>query len=228
MRKKKAKTVRLGLAGYVRLLAILRTAPHSTVELEAAAGIGHNTANRIMGSMYALGMIHIADWRMDDDSPTQPRFLGFAGEDSPPPTRRPNGRPIGGVKRLRNAKPTSEMTAFASLIRALEVPASRADLAEATGMNDQTIRAALRAMLKERMVRVALWTPRLTPGGPYVPNFQMGAAPSAPRPSKTPAAELRRRYLEGRRQREIVRPLVSLAAVWRKPAAVALHEGVQA
>lgn len=217
--KKKAKTVRLGLVGYVRLLAILRTGPQSTVEFEAAAGIAHGTAHRILGSMHLLGMVHIAGWRMEADSPTMPQFIGFPGQDVPPPATRPNGRRVDGVRRLSAAWPTSELAAFSLLLKTLETPCTRSELAAATGLNDQTIRATLAALMKWRIARIALWTPRSTstPGGPPMPNFQLGREASAHRPPRACPIELQRQYRSRRAARERAQPLFDLAVRWLSP-----------
>jgi len=224
MAQKKAKTVRLGMAGYARLLAILRTGPQSPVEFQSAAGVGHTTAHRILGSMYALGMIHIAGWRMEPESPTQPQFIGFPGSDVAPPAIRPNGRPIDGSRKPRAIKPTSELASFKLLLQTLESPASKDEIMAATGMSAQTVRRAVDALVKWRIARVALWTSRPHPGGAPMPNYQLGSEASAHRPPRTSARDVQRRYLRSRAERERISGLASLATVWRTPAAVLLPD----
>lgn len=203
----KAKTVRLGLAGYARMLALLRTGAMSAVEFESAAGVGHTTAHRLLLGLYALGLTHIASWGMEPDCPTLPRFTGFPGQDVAPPLFRPNGRPIAAVRMPRKIKPPAELAFFKLVLSCLEVPVTRGELKKATGINDYTARIALAALMKYRLAHIACWTSQPRPGGPRMANYMLGNAPSAHRPPMDSKAAVSKRYRERRAEREKFAPI---------------------
>lgn len=192
----KAKTARLGLAGYARILALLRTGAMSSVEFESAAGVGHTTAHRVLLGMYALGLVHIAGWSMEPDCPTLPRFIGFSGKDVAPPLFRPNGRPIAAVRMPRKIKPPAELAFFKLVLASLEEPVTRGELKQATGINDYTARIALAALLKYRIAHIACWTSQSRNGGPRMANFMLGSKPSAHRPPRDSSTVISKRYRE--------------------------------
>lgn len=194
----KANTVRIGFAGYARFLAKLRDTPCTLKEAPAVAGVGHNCAWRFISGMYALGLIHISDWRMEPNAPTTPVFTAGPGCDAPRPTHRPNGKRLGGVRAPSLKKPASELLAFKSLLTALEHPASRRDLAAETGINQITVREALNALVSQKLARIALWEWR-EHGGPPIPQYVIGPGINAKRPtpmSKATAGKLYRQRKE--------------------------------
>lgn len=193
-----AKTARLGMGGYARVLAALRDKPMTYMEGQAATGIRHNSMHRIFNSMYALGMVHIADWMIEPDRPTAPRFGMGHADDAPPPVKRPNGKRVTKAKMPPAVVPAPELVAMKSLLQAVQEPATALEVIAATGVSPVTVRNALAEMHRLRLVHIALWTPRAgNNSGAPVPNYQIGRAADAPRP-KPLAQKARQRNYESR------------------------------
>ena len=221
-----AKTARIGLPGYVRILAALRDKPMSHVEAQDGLKLRHNTAHRLLNGMYALGLLRIAGWLVEPDRPTAPRFGLGPGADEPAPLLRPDGRPVTRAKMPLKVRPGSELVAFKSLLQGLESPATALELADATGLSIVTVRRTLAAMTEHRLAHIALWTPRPgCAGGPPQPNYQAGAGNNARRPIPLTNAERNRALVARQAQRRNNQPLVELSLMWLQPAAPSATHG---
>lgn len=199
------RTARIGMPGYAAVLAEF-SVPRTTRQAQDASGIGHTSAERIVSSLYVLGLIHVAGWSMAPGCPTLPMFAAGSGKDADIPATRPNGRPVDGVRMMTRSRPTAHLIAFKSLIDAISSPASRVEVCQATGLHGITVRNTLNALVKHRLAHVAMWQWR-DHGGPPLQQYQMGAGKNAPRPAPMTKRQVQLRYLERKRSADVFRPL---------------------
>lgn len=199
MKPAKARTVRLGMAGYARLLATLRDAPSTSQQLQQRAMIGHTTAVRVLAGMHMLGMIHISVWSMEPNQPTLPIFKAGGAPDAPVPTMRPNGRPMVAARVVSLKNPPPELIAFKGLLAAIEDPSSRLEISAKSGLNNITVRTAVEALIKHRLARIACWQWR-NHGGAPIPQYQIGPGAAASRPARMGGREIQARYRARKRE----------------------------
>lgn len=195
----RAQRVRLGLAGYVYLAAMLRDQPCTVRALQARARLGHVAAYRFVMTLYRLGRAHIAGWQETPRAPLLPIFAWGPGADVPAPKLRSSGRPVEAVN-LPKLRLCAAVIAFDHLLRTMEVPCSRVEIAAETGLDDTTVQNALEALLETGMAHLPLWLAR-EQGGDPLPQYQAGPGRNAPKPKprRAEARELRRVRDERRR-----------------------------
>lgn len=212
---------RVGMVGYVRLLARLRERPSTIPDMVGFVGVARVACYRIVTTLHHLKLVHVSGWLDEYDRRTLPVYAFGPGEDAAPPTFRPCGRQVRNAK-LPNLRVLSvEVVGLASLIRAMETPASRKEIEAVTGLHNRTVRMALQAMTRYGMVHVAYWSPREVSGGPPTAQLQFGPGRSAPRPKPMPKQEINRRHNDRRRERLKFAPLVQ---AFRAPAS---NEAIQ-
>lgn len=204
----KAKTKRVGMAGYVRLLAMLRIRPNTIPDAADFVGVGRVACYRIITTMHHLKLVHVSDWLIQYDRRTLPVYAFGPGEDAPAPIKRPCGRAVRNAKLPKLRDFSSEVVGLHLLIKAMSEPASRAQLGRDTGLHEKTIRTALAAMVRHGLAFIDHWAPREAPGGPPIAHFQFGAGKNAPRPKPIPRKEINRHHNDKRRERLKFLPLV--------------------
>lgn len=200
----RATRTKLGLVGYAYLLAMLRDEPATAVILRDRAQLGHNAAYRFLMTLHTLGRLHVAAWKDKPRVPLMPVFAVGAGTDATPPSRRATGRRVEGVV-LPRTQLCPSVIAFEHLLRAIEVPASRREVVEATGLDQSSVSDALDALVQLRLAHVPLWLAR-EQGGDPVAQFQLGHGHSVPAP-KVRAAERRSLLRDRQARRRAFQPL---------------------
>jgi hypothetical protein len=176
----RASRVRLGTVGYAYLAAMLRDEPCTVVRLQRRAQLGHVAAYRFVMTMHSLGRLRVCGWQEAPRAPLQPLFAFGPGADVPPPARRQNGRPVQAVA-LPKPRTCAAVIAFEMLLRTIEVPASRAEIEAATGLDGSTVAAAVQALVDVRLAHVPLWLWRRQGGAP-LPQYQLGEGRNVPPP----------------------------------------------
>lgn len=191
----KRPTRRLGLPGYVALLALLRDTPSTTLQIHLHGGIGRTAVARIITTLRQVRRVRISGWVMAPHTPTMPVWTLGDGPDVPLPLYRPNGKPVDGARCGLQGSSSSEVLALHHLLRMLECghPSSAPELCDATGMHRDTVGKALTALVQHGFARIAEWDQRGT-GGKPLPLFEAGAGQSARRPKATPRHLLCRSY----------------------------------
>lgn len=180
---------RIGIAGYVALLAMLRATPMSVAELAAASGLSRGNASRFVVTVRHCKWLRIAGWVMAEDSPCTPRFtFGKPERDTPMPELRPNGRPVHAPRMptptLKQLSP--EVISLCNLLDEMGTPGSHAQLQERTGLSWPAADRALKALRVHRFARVAFWRTRaqagMAPGGEPLPYYELSSGADAQRP----------------------------------------------
>ena len=201
MKPRRKIGARLGMVGYVSILRAIQRRPATTAQVCDAEIGSLNTARFLLRKMHAVKLIHVGAWQA-----REARCKGYtavwhfgAGQDVP----YPSGEVPKPSKRANNI--SSSMVAFAELMRALAEPTTKAELAERTGLSDETIRVVLEHASDIKMVRVAGWQPTEGDGYPAA-LWQLGYGPSPARPAPIPRIEIHRaESAKRRRARDAVR-----------------------
>lgn len=179
---------RIGLQGYVRILATIKRTPMGALELANTFGVQSTSMNDLMRAMMALSLAHIADWTpagtkhlvrrpmyLMGDAPSVPNPITRAGK----PTRHLGAVDVVALRHRVN------LIALKALIDAIKkAPRSNSELAALTGMHDERQRHLIELMHSLRMIRVPVW--RRSKHGPPVPLYQWGDGYNAPRPAPIP------------------------------------------
>ena len=202
---------KLGMAGYVKILAILRRQPCTTAEIQPLAGIGHTSAAALLPSFHLAGLAHIADWRQDYNCATMPVYAYGPGNDADMPAKRPTGKACNGARLSLRRVARPDVVALASVMRALSEPKTRQELHDETGLAATTIRLILRALKVSKLARVAEWLPK-PGGGVPIEAYQLGSGADTPRPKAITKSEVARRYREAKRQRESMLTIIRATA----------------
>lgn len=193
---KRASRTRQGMVGYAFLCALLRDEPITARQLEAKAQMGHVAAYRLLMTMHAMRRVHISSWLVRPRIAPVAVFSLGQGTDAVPPTVRPDGRPVHGF-RMPQRRLCPGVMAFVQLLRAIEAPATRTEVEEATGLHHATVNEALEVLVALDLAHVALWLDRPQGGAP-VENIVLGPGENAPKPKRNRA--LRRRLHTQREQ----------------------------
>lgn len=209
--QQRASRTKLGMVGYAYLAAMLADQPSTVAGLALRAQMRHVAAYRFVMTMWQLGEAHVSSWVLPPRSPALPVFSLGAGEDAPPPSARPNGRPVQRVN-LPRKRLCPSVLAFVHLLRAIEQPMSRQEVCEATGLHNYTVKDALEALVQLQLAHIPLWLQR-PQGGTPLAQYQRGPEKNAPmpKPKRAELLELHRR--RGQRMR-LLRRIDEAAALF--------------
>ena len=193
---------RLGIPGYVAMLAAARDKPCSYEDLQRAVGIGRTAVRSLVAALRSARLMHIAGWEERYRAPFAALFAAGAGADAEPPERRANGRPSRGIFEPRRPKPAANVIALAILMRAIDAgPMTIDELAAHTGMAHTTVRNAVDALRHTGMARIADWDERGAMGGRSAARYALGGGTDARPPAKEQRTAINRRYREAKKVR---------------------------
>lgn len=176
------RLTRLGIPGYLCVLAYLHTGPVTTPEIAAAFGLTEQTAREVVQRMGELGMAHVeGERRREDRGPAHPLWVAGPG---PTPRRLPSRKTMPQLMQLQH------------ILRVMQDPARVSAIAEATGSNQLTIGTVTKLGRRVGMCHVAAWeqsSPTSCGGGQYVACWVAGPGSDAKRPAPMGNAEANRR-----------------------------------
>lgn len=206
---------RLGVDGYVRLLAYVRDNPSTIPALAQGFGIGRDTAYKLIGRLHHRGWVRVSEWQQRPRAKCLPIFSFGRGEDMPIPATTARGAKIGATVQV--LKPTSlspELVGLCCVLDELETERNLIELREATGLHRDTIGKLLAAMVAHRLAHIARRLPRDgNIGGEYVRYWRIGPGTNAKAPERSARArENQRRYRMARKQREAMTSIVQALA----------------
>lgn len=201
--------LRLGMTGYASILRRLMRKPMTAAEVcEAEIGC-MNTARVVLRRMHVCRLVHVSGWK-----PRTVKCGGFAAvwsagdaEDVP--------YPAGELKKVpaKRNNVSSAMVAFASLIRELREPSTKAELALATGLSEETVRKFIDHARSIRLVRIGGWH-RAGHDGRQAAMWVLGSTADAPRPSVKSRQQIDRDNNQRRRERANFRRLQAAVTVF--------------
>lgn len=172
--------VRLGMEGYVEIAARLRQ-PCTIKDLQNEGLVANSNSYRLVPSMWAMGLVHISGWDLTPGRRTMPLWKWGQGDDAPVPERRGiNGiRPVYVKPPKKPERASPEIIAFASLLSAIEVRVTRAQIEALTGLNWQTVARALRALMRHKMAHRPGFMPPKSQGGQPAALYLIGPGTNA-------------------------------------------------
>lgn len=189
-------TVRLGMDGYARLLALLAK-PMTRDQFQEAGVIGRLAATRFLGACHATQRARILSWLTPYRQSPVPVWQRGAGPDAPPPSSRPTGRPVQGPPQAgRGAEHVpEELAKFFLLLDALSTPLTPLEVEDRTGINERTVRKTIDALHDTQQCHIVDWKHREADDtGPWMPMFVLGAGQDAPKPADKPRSITNRTY----------------------------------
>lgn len=203
---------RLGLPGYVAMLAEFKREPADITTAFNRNDLGKDTTYRLVTELHAKRLLHVCSWVVKPRVVAMPIYAYGAGEDVVPPAVRDNGRPIK-ARLLVRQRVGPEVIALAHLFDALQTPVAIYELREETGLHRDTISAFLKAMRQHGLARIVRWQRRDCGGGQYVGMWTLGEGESAVYPSsmKRSAKQAARTY---RQRVAAVAPFTALTAAF--------------
>lgn len=104
----------------------------------------------------------------------------------------------------RTAQVRGHVMSFALLWRALETPATTAEIAHETGICQRSVCLHIATMRDAGLVHIAAWTPA---GKNWAPNWAQGRGTNVPRPRAQTRTAINLRYYRRSRERQAVQPL---------------------
>lgn len=173
---------RLGLSGYVAMLAEFKREPADITTAFSRNELGKDTTYRLVTELHAKKLLHVCGWVVRPRVVTMPIYAYGAGEDLAPPAVRDNGRPIK-ARLLVRQRVGPEVIALAHMFDALQTPVAAYELREETGIHRDTISAFLKAMRQHGLARISRWQRRDCGGGQYIAMWTLGEGPDAQYPS---------------------------------------------
>lgn len=178
----KARRNRLGIEGYIRIIAALRT-PMTTREVEERFGINHNTACKTLAHMHRYKLIQRVEWlRPVAHSRWLPRWQ-FNGIDVPHPI---GETPIKG--KARNA-----VVLLGTVVEILrDEPRTLGELADELAMHEESASRVIGLLRKHGLSHIKSWIK--PPIGVTVAQHAFGPGRDAKRPARTPIVIQRARH----------------------------------
>lgn len=171
------KRQRLGMAGYVPLLAAM---PGTIVEIGERTGVCQTTAYKLVREFHRLGIVHRSGL-VPGKLRSTPRPIWSSGPGVDVPVKR--------ERRARVVRP--QVIAFASVIKALAEPRTIAELSDETGVCRGVISAIVKALRARRLSHVGEWERR---HGCPIARHVWGRGGDARRPRVQTKRELNARH----------------------------------
>lgn len=183
----------MGFAGLACVLAMTKnpTSPHDVVK---TIGIGLKRASGILRQFWLLGLVHRVGWVKPKHGFPTPVYKIGDGEDVPAMIGR-DGRPHAYAD-MRPKVMEPRVVAFASVLQAMELPVTVAELGRQSGLSESRLRELLRLMNAPDigLAYVAGYEPRDDGMGAHAALWCYGINKrNAPRPAPGPRIRHKRK-----------------------------------
>ena len=199
----KARANRIGIEGYIRVLAFIRYKARSSEQIAEKFGINEGTVVKLMRFMRRLKLVH----RESYARPTvHSRFTPFwrLGADG--------DVPLPGGERPTRVAPNPMLILLATVIEVMqEQPSTIADIAEELGVHPETAHRIILLMREHGLSRIRDWQ-RGQIGAPAGLHGYLGSS-DAKRPGPADQVEARKRWRLTYIARKSHRALVAATAV---------------
>ena len=179
-----ARQRRLGLEGYIRIVAALRRKPMLTAEVAQAFGLNHNTAAKVLRWLRRYSLIHRSAWvRLVRHSRLLPVW-SFGGEGDIP---NPQGEAPAFVP------PRGSAIMLGTVAQLLtDERMTIGELAGELAMHEETAARVIRLLRDHGLSHIEAWIKPAT--GVSVAQHVYGPGRDAKRPKRIPIAEQRARH----------------------------------
>jgi len=201
-----------GFGYYARMLDMLRRQGPMTAQ--AMAGTGNFTVAGLQCAfpmLHGADMVYIADWfygQPNRQGRPSPVFAFGRGEDALCPT---------GAAYRRAVRDHSMFRSFAAMWAALAEPVSMAELSTRLGVARCTVGDKLLRLRKLKLARIVAYRKEHGDYGIPVPLYQLGSAPSVPRPKRISRKEANRNYWDRRAVKRALAVNQSVVNDWQSP-----------
>lgn len=213
----RARTSRIGMAGYCAILSSIRASARSSAEIAKLHGLELSTAVKLMGFMRRLRLVHRVDWfRPSPHSRMVPKWrLGAEGDIHCP-------HPEAQIKRPQT--PWPKLIQVATAIEILQqAPTTTAEFADEIGLSKDAGERMVRMLRDVGLVKVGHWI-RPSIGAPYAAWVWRPNGPDAvlkPVDQREANRRHKRDYLARQRQKQLMHAIAGTVGVIRKPEPVA-------
>jgi hypothetical protein len=174
-----------GLYLCIRLMGLCKESPLTAADAATKTGHGQRTCAIWLRGLELIGRLHVVDWvQCNVKGPRAAVWAYGAGASTLPPCGRRPSRRVS----------MANLGSLRVIMDCLQDPCSRQELAEVSGMSPATINPVLRALRREKLVRVWGHDRAVGATGPHYELFRLGSGPDAPRPAARPMVECQRAY----------------------------------
>lgn len=178
----RARRMRLGLEGYVKILAALRT-PMTTRQVEERFGTDHNTTNKLLSHMHRYQLVQRVDWFRPVRHSRWLPVWQFGGTDVPHPAGEPPAK----------GKARSAMVLLGTTVQLLrDEPRTLGELAAELAMHEESASRLVNLLRKYRLSHIKSWIK--PPTGVTVAQHTFGPGNDAKRPARVPIKVQRARH----------------------------------
>ncbi len=184
------------------IFKLITVKPMTAKELASVHKCGLPILRRTLRSMVQLNVARISGW--DDSIRGTPSaiFAAGCGDSVPPPVSKHGKCATTSWAKNIKIRPTVNMVLFASMIRALEVGATVAELTEQSGCNPRTANRFLNHARRIRVAYIESWLKN--PTGYPARVFMLGEKRDAPRPkAMTPKEKGLRQYYAKKERKQL-------------------------
>lgn len=182
-----ARSNRIGIEGYLRLLVAVREAPLTSVEVSERTCVHVDLVRRVLRQMRDAGLVHREQWfRPNPKSRMLPRWgFGAAGDVPQPGWRDPR------ATRIRS----THLVTLLTVIEVLKEGPTRADdLAAEVGMHRYSVYRVIALLRENRLCRVAKWERGAIGAPALLFEFCEVWRPDAGKQKREPIAQQRKRW----------------------------------
>lgn len=191
--------MKLGMPGYVRLLASLRDDPAPVSEFRERHGLSYCGSYYFIMGLYRLGRIHVSGWVLEHRKRPLAVFSYGAGVDAMPPDLTLSGKPSTGGRLPSRTNPSTSLVALEYALRTLEQPSTQDDLCEACGLDKATMRKTVKELVRCGFAHIKAWDTTIK-NGPPRPVYIQGHGRTAPKPPKESRKAINARHWARRRE----------------------------
>lgn len=188
----KARSSRIGIDGYCKLLAFLRTSRTGN-EVQAYMGLNETTTRQMLRWMLRMKLIHRCDWfRPAPHSRMVARWTLGASGDKPCPDRKEAPPP----KRVH-----AGVMLVATVVEVLSEPTTINELADELAMHPESAARLIGHLRAHKLCRIKSWAKNTA--GTTVAQHLYGRGPDAPRPPREATQSMAKRHrktFEAKRQ----------------------------
>lgn len=206
-------TGRMGWAAYTRILGAIWAEPMSPEQCAKRFDRGLQRVRELLWRMERAGLVIVCDW-VKSERTCEARHTGMLipvfcrpmADRQSVPYPRPIARPAhGDTRNLR--RPRAEFVAWASIIEAMRVGATRDEIREETGAAHHRISLLLRVMRECNLVHTIDWR-RRGGAGRLCEVVKFGPGRSMRRPPPKPREQVWAEYLERAKVRRAAKKAV--------------------
>lgn len=179
----KARESRIGIAGYCKLLAYLKT-PHTSDEVQAYMGLNNTTTRHMLRWMLRLKLVHRPSWHRPAPHSRMVAHWMLGKDGDVPCPDRPDAPPP--------ARVHAGLVLVATTIEVIQEPTTITELADELQMHVESAARLIRHLRAHGLAHIASWIK--PPVGVTVAQHAYGEGKDAKRPARLPAKKQAKKH----------------------------------